>query len=527
MRRTIVNEITTQSMHPKYHANASPDKVAIHMLGSGEAITYRELEQKSNQGANFLRALGLKPGDRMAICLRNCKQFFYIYWAAQRSGYYLTPVSTHLNIREVAYIVNDCSASVLIVSEGVSCDAAEIKSFCPNLKHIFSVGESKIFDSWDELTSTSSINSIRDEVGGHTMFYSSGTTGHPKGIEITFAGNSIEKPPATMLAFSQKLHYDDKTVYLVPAPLYHAAPLGFSAHIHRLGGVVVVMEKFDELDFLRAIEKYQVTHTQVVPTMFIRLLRLPDSVKNSFDCSTLRSVLHSAAPCPIEVKEKMIDWFGPCIDEQYSGSEGVGCTLIKSDEWLERKGSVGRAIFGEIGIFSNDGQRLGDSHVGGIYFKSERIIRYRNDPEKTAQSKLPGGWFTLGDVGYMKDGYLFLSDRVSDMIISGGVNIYPKESEDVLILHPKVADVAVFGIPHPEFGEEVKAAVQLLNGYEASPELVAELLEYCRSHLSPQKCPRTIDFEAQLPRMENGKLYKRLLKEKYMRTGADPAMMVG
>lgn len=503
--------------HPSVIASRDPDRAAVIMAGSGERLSYGELEARSNRGAHWLRAAGLKPGDHIAVLLENHLSFFEVYWAAQRSGLYFTPISTHLSAAEAAYIINDCGAQLVVSSQTQAEVARALPALCPKVERFASThGVVEGYASWEAEVLAHPATPIADEVGGHNMMYSSGTTGQPKGIKVPFANQPIGAMVPIMAVFAQALGYDEDTVYLSPAPLYHGAPLGFCMAIQRLGGTVVVMEKFDPEGFLKVIETRDVTHTQVVPTMFVRLLKLPEEIRAKYDVSSLRCALHAAAPCPVEVKEQMIAWWGPCIYEQYSGSEGAGCTLISTEEWLAHKGSVGRALMGELRIVGEDGQELPVGEPGTIYFAGGRRFAYHNDPAKTAETFNEQGWSTLGDVGYLDDeGYLYLTDRKTYMIISGGVNIYPQEAENILTLHSQVSDVAVFGVPHPEFGEEVKAVVQPADLSRAGPELEAELIAYCRERLAAIKCPRSIDFEERLPRQDNGKLYKRLLRDRY------------
>ncbi|MDO8704357.1 MAG: acyl-CoA synthetase [Sulfuricaulis sp.] len=503
--------------HPSIHARHHPDKPAFIMAGSGDLLTYAQLESRSNQGAQLLRASGLRPGDHIAVLMENQVRFYEVYWAAMRSGLYFTMISTHLTVGEAAYIVNDCGARVVVSSAAQRAVARELPALCAGVAHFFTVDdEIDGYTSWSQAAGSQPTTPIIDEVGGHHMMYSSGTTGQPKGILVPFANNPIEAIVPIMEVFIRSLGYDADTIYLSPAPLYHSAPLGFSTAVMRAGGTVIVMEKFDPEQFLALIERYRATHTQLVPTMFVRMLKLPPAVRARHDLSSLKCALHAAAPCPVSVKEQMIEWWGPCIVEQYSGSEGNGCTLIGSDEWLTHKGSVGRALVGDIRIVDEEGQLLPAGEPGGVYFANTRRFVYHNDPVKTSQVFNEQGWSTLGDVGYLDaEGYLYLTDRKAYMIISGGVNIYPQEAENVLTMHPKVMDVAVFGVPNEEFGEEVKAVVQLVDMALASKELEAELIAYCRQHLAAVKCPRSIDFEAQLPRTESGKLFKRVLRDRY------------
>ncbi|MET3513901.1 fatty-acyl-CoA synthase [Pseudacidovorax sp. 1753] len=487
------------------------------MTATGITLSYGALVARANQGAHLLRALGLRPGDHIAVLMENNLRFYEVYWAAMSAGLYFTPISTHLSAPEAAYIVNDCGAVALVSSAAMRAVAQELPALCPGVAHWLAVDAAAgRFVLWEEAAGARPDTPIPDEVGGHNMLYSSGTTGQPKGIKVPFANSPIDAMVPIMAMFARTLGFDDDTVYLSPAPLYHAAPLGFSTAVQRMGGTVVVMDRFDPEGFLSAVQKFRVTHTQVVPTMFVRMLKLPPEVRARYDVSSLRSALHAAAPCPVDVKQQMIDWWGPIVVEQYSGSEGSGCTFITAAEWLAHRGSVGKALLNTIRIVGDDGRLMPPGEPGTIYFEGSRRFTYHNDPGKTEGVFNAQGWSTLGDVGYLdEEGYLYLTDRKAYMIISGGVNIYPQEAEGVLTLHPKVADVAVFGVPNPDFGEEVKAVVQPVDMAEAGPALESELLAYCRSRLAAIKCPRSIDFEVRMPRQDNGKLYKRLLRDRY------------
>ena len=503
--------------HPSTVARHHPNKPAVVMAGSGATLSFAELVARANQGAHLMRTLGLKPGDHLAVLMENNIRFYEVYWAAMSAGLYFTPISTHLSAAEAAYIANDCGAHVLVSSAAMQELALQLPALCPGMQAFLAVDAAfGAFRPWEEAIASQPTTAIADEVGGHNMLYSSGTTGQPKGIKVPFANNPIGTMVPIMAQFTRTLAYDENTVYLSPAPLYHAAPLAFSTAVQRMGGTVVVMDRFDPQAFLAMVERHRVTHTQVVPTMFVRMLKLPQAVRTRYDLSSLQCALHAAAPCPVEVKQQMIDWWGPCIVEQYSGSEGSGCTFITSSEWLSHRGSVGRALLNTVRIVGEDGELQPAGVPGAIYFEGSRRFAYHNDPGKTDDVFNDKGWSTMGDVGYLdEEGYLYLTDRKAYMIISGGVNIYPQEAEGVLTLHPKVVDVAVFGVPNADFGEEVKAVVQPLDMGEAGPALEAELLAYCRARLAALKCPRSIDFEAQLPRQDNGKLYKRLLRDRY------------
>jgi long-chain acyl-CoA synthetase len=503
-------------LYPGAIAQNTPDKPAVAMAG-GETITYRELDRASNRGARLFRRLGLRPGDAVAFFLENHPRFFELCWAAQRSGLRYTPVSSRLTAPEVDYIVRDCEAQLLVTSRAKAEVAGELLERLPPLRARYAVGgELPGYASWEEATAQEEPTPIPDEVEGADMLYSSGTTGRPKGVATPMKLDPIGTPPPAF-ALSKGLYgADASSVYLSPAPLYHAAPLRFNMAMQRLGATCVVMEHFDAAQALRLIEEHRVTHSQWVPTMFVRMLKLPEEERARFDLSSHRVAIHAAAPCPIPVKEEMIRWWGPILHEYYAGTEGNGFTAINSEEWLAHKGSVGRALTAKVHILDERGAELPPGEPGVIYFEGGGAFEYHKDPEKTRQSRNERGWSTLGDIGTLdEEGYLYLTDRKAHMIISGGVNIYPQEAENVLITHPKVADVAVIGVPNDEFGEEVKAVVQPMEMAEAGPELERELIAFCRSQLADLKCPRSVDFDPELPRHPTGKLYKRLIKDRY------------
>ncbi|MBR9910835.1 MAG: acyl-CoA synthetase [Gammaproteobacteria bacterium] len=509
-------------MHPSIHARERPNAAAIIMAETGATTTYAELEQRSNQGAQLFRQLGLKPGDGIALWMRNCPEFLQICWAAQRSGLYFTPISTHLTLAEAAYIIKDSGARLLIaaaelagVQELIASGAAA--EFGPDFHCYFDTDEASL-PRWSEAVAAQPSARINDETAGQYMVYSSGTTGKPKGVQLPLSGAPADQPLPFVAMQREQYGVSENSIYLSPAPLYHAAPLVFSMTMQSIGGCVVICEKFEPEALLGAIERFKVTHIQMVPTMFVRLLKLPEERRRDVDCSSLECVIHAAAPCPVPIKQQMIDWWGPILCEYYGGSEGNGATYITSAEWLRKPGSVGRAQWGILHICDEEGEPLPAGEQGVVYFEGGFDFKYKNDDAKTRDARNPKhpGWSTLGDIGYLdEDGYLFLTDRKSFMIISGGVNIYPQEIENVLAVHPKVMDVAVFGVPNPEFGEEVKAVVQPLHWADAGDELAAELMAYCRTQLSAVKCPRSIDFDAALPRMDNGKLYKKPLRDRY------------
>jgi len=506
-------------MHPGIHAKNNPDRAAYIMAATGKVVTYRELDQESNRAANLFRSLGLRPGDNIALFAENDVRYHQILWAAQRSGLYYTAISSHLTAAEVAYIVNDCGAKIFITTRAMADVAGQLVGaamIAGAAKRYMMDGTIAGYESWEDALRPQPTTPIADETEGAAMLYSSGTTGRPKGVQHRLSDNPLGSPNPIVMLLSALYQATPDMVYLSPAPLYHSAPLQFTMAVHRIGGTVIVMERFDAEDALALIEKYRVTHTQMVPTMFIRMLKLPEATRRKYDHSTLKVVIHAAAPCPISIKEQMIEWWGPIIFEYYAGTEGNGFCSIDSSQWLLHKGSVGKPLMGKVHIVGDDGVELPTGEAGAIFFEGGAAFEYHNDPEKTKSSRNDKGWSTLGDIGFLdNDGYLYLTDRKANMIISGGVNIYPQEAENLLATHPKVEDVAVFGVPNEDFGEEVKAVVQPVDIKQSGPALAAELIDFCRANLSAIKCPRTIDFDAELPRHPNGKLYKRLIKDRY------------
>lgn len=503
-------------MHPTELAQKFADKPAYIMAGSGETVSFAELEAGSNQGAQLFRSLGLKRGDHIAILLENHPRFLQICLAALRSGIYFTAISYRLQEAEVEYIVTDCHAKVFITSKDRQVVVDKLLGKMPNVAHAYMLdGVIAGFDSWEETLAGQPTTPISDESTGASMLYSSGTTGRPKGVLKALPEGEFGAEDGPSL-FTMLYGATEDTIYLTPAPLYHAAPLAFTMGFMLGGMTCVVMEHFEAEAALATIEKYQVTHSQWVPTMFVRMLKLDEADRLKHDVSSLQCAIHAAAPCPIKIKEQMIEWWGEIIHEYYAGSEGNGFVAINSQEWLAHKGSVGKGLTAQLHIVSDQGEEVPAGEVGTIYFEGGGEFEYYNDSEKTNDSRNKKGWSTLGDVGYLdEEGFLYLTDRKSYMIISGGVNIYPQEAENILVSHPRVMDVAVFGIPNEDFGEEVKAVVQPKDFNDAGPELAEELLEYCRSQLSHIKCPRSVDFEKELPRHPTGKLYKRLLKDRY------------
>ncbi len=506
-------------MHPATHARTHPDKAAIVMAGSGEVITYAELDRRSNQVAQLLRARGIGVGDTVAMCVENHPWFFCLAWGFQRAGVHYVGISSRLTAPEIAYILEDSGALLLFGSAhgaGVLDEVANLSPAVPQLR-LDTPGPLSAEEALAAMPSTP----IADERAGVDMLYSSGTTGRPKGVKIPLPEDpAIDQTNVLVQLAMAAYGIGPDAVYLSPAPLYHAAPLRWSMTVHKIGGTVVVMEKFDPESALEAIERYRITDSQFVPTHFVRMLKLPEEARAKYDVSTLKCAIHAAAPIPVPVKRAMIDWWGPVLYEYYAGTEGNGSTFITSPEWLIKPGSVGKALSGVLHICDENGDEVPRGSEGQVFFEPTDptlpTFEYHNDPVKTAESRNKHGWSSLGDVGYMdEDGYLFLTDRKSFMIISGGVNIYPQEIENLLVTHPKVADAAVIGAPDPDMGERVVAVVQPLDMAAAGPELASELTTYLRGQLSGVKMPRQIDFREQLPRELTGKLYKRLLRDEY------------
>ena len=501
-------------MHPAEIASKHPDKPAYIIAETGQVTTFKQLNDLSNQGAQLFRKLGLQRGDHVAMMLENHPAMLQICLAAQRSGLHFTAISYRLQEEEVEYIVTDCQAKVFITSRAQQAVVEKVSlDHCERAYMLDGIVAG--FESWEDAIAEMPAEQIADESTGSQMLYSSGTTGRPKGVLKPLPESKFGETEGPNL-FELLYGATEGSIYLSPAPLYHAAPLTFTMGFLAMGVTVIVMQHFEAEASLAAIEKYRVTHSQWVPTMFVRLLDLPDEVKAHHDLSTHRVAVHAAAPCPVEVKQQMMEWWGPIIWEYYAGSEGFGRTGIQPQEWLEHPGSVGSADPERVFILDDDGNALPRSETGGIYFKPDVDFVYKGDPEKTAGATSPQGYITYGDVGHIdQDGYLYLTDRKSFMIISGGVNIYPREAEDVLIGHPAILDVGVFGIPHPDLGEEVKAAVELQPGFEPSADLETDIVQFCRDRLSSFKCPRSVDFMAELPRLPAGKLRKGDLRKPY------------
>jgi fatty-acyl-CoA synthase len=482
-------------------------------------LTWRELDDRSNQVAHLFRAIGLGVGDHIALLMENHLQYFEVAWAAFRSGLYITCINRYLTPEETAYIVTDSGSRAIIGSAAVMDPNVLGPLIAQCATRLLVRGEARGWESYETLVSEQPTVPLPEQPMGDSMLYSSGTTGRPKGIKRPLTGLGVEAGIPGLERAAGPYGFDEHSVYLSPAPLYHAAPFGFCMRTLSLGGSVVMMERFDALSALGYIERYAITHSQWVPTMFVRMLKLDRTEREQFDLSSHRCAIHAAAPCPVEVKKQMMRWWGPIIWEYYAGTERNGSTMIGPEDWLAHPGTVGRARSGTLHICDDAGLELGPGEEGLIYFEqAARPFVYHNAPEKTAESGHPlhDNWTALGDVGYVdEEGYLYLTDRKAYLIISGWVNIYPREIEDVLIVHYKVIDVAVFGVPNDEFGEEVKAVVQPAPGVAAGPELADELSAYAREHLAGFKVPRSFDFVDELPRLPTGKLYKRILRDRY------------
>jgi long-chain acyl-CoA synthetase len=500
------------------HAARDPAKPAAIMANGGESLTYGELERRSRQLARLLRERGLLEGDRVAILMESRLDWFVVMWAARRSSLRFVPINWHLKAAEARYVLENSDAKAIVTSERLLDLASELVDGNDLVGVRLTSGPSRRgFESLSASIDPYSAAPLDREYEGGAMPYSSGTSGRPKGILRPLTGAPFGTPNGLETLLSSLYELDERTIYLSPAPQYHAAPVGWTMAVMGFGGTVVVLEPFDAEGVLKAIETYRVTHAQFVPTHFVRLLKLPPEIANRYDLSSLRWAIHAAAPCPPEVKLRMMDWWGPILHEYYGGSERFGFASIGPEDWLTHRGSVGRSRMGPVHVVDPDtGWECEPRTVGLIYLENTEGFAYHKDPDKTRECLSPSGWGTHGDMGWVdSEGFIYLADRQSNMIISGGVNIYPQEVENVLITHPSVSDVAVIGVPNAEYGEEVKAVVKLVDGLAASPDLAAQLMALCRAEIAGFKCPKSVDFVDELPRHPNGKLLKRELRAQY------------
>ena len=504
---------------PLQPVNVDPEKVAFQMCESGEQVTYAQLNNRANQVAHLISDLGILPGDHVAVLMNNCRELMELCFGLDRSGVYYTLISTRLTTDEMAYIVQDCGARLFVYSSALELADKDLFSKLPNTLNCMRVGpsvEQWKHKDWTAECSKMPTSANAQALQGGDMLYSSGTTGRPKGVLWPLPKTAAGQHTMLVKLLAPLFGYDADCHYLSTAPLYHAAPLRHSMTVIKLGGTVTVMERFDALLALQTIERCRITHSQWVPTMFVRLLKLDKPVREKFDLSSMKMAVHAAAPCPVDVKEQMIGWWGPIVHEYYAGTENNGFCSITPNEWLQHKGSVGRASQGKLHICDEEGMPLELGQTGAVYFSEGPQFTYHNDSVSTEQTRNSLGWTTLGDIGYLdEEGYLYLVDRKAFMIISGGVNIYPQEIENVLLQHPKVMDAAVVGVPSSDWGEEVKAVVQPVDPLDVGPVLAAELQAFCREKLADFKCPRSIDFDLELPRLPTGKLYKKLVKKRY------------
>ncbi|MCG8506576.1 MAG: acyl-CoA synthetase [Sphingomonadales bacterium] len=499
-----------------------PNRLAAVIANSDISVSYAELARRSNRLARMIRDAGLRQGDHIAVFMENNIRYFEVVWAALRSGLYITPINSHLSAGEAGYILGDCQAKILISSHHLADVARDLPQHGrKGLVCLMTDGVVEGYASYEEAIAEYQPAPLEEEPFGSLMLYSSGTTGRPKGVLRPLSGLSATeyfKTPEGMM-LQTLWGFDRESVYLSPAPLYHTAPMLFCVRTQGVGGTVVMMDKFDAEAALSAIERHKVTHSQWVPTMFNRLLRLPTCIRERYDLGSHKVAIHSAAPCPKEIKSQMFAWWGPIIYEYYSSTEATCFTHAPPDDWLAHPGTVGRPLLGALHICDETGAELPAGQTGIVYAEQTRAnFVYHNDKRKTEEARHPehDNWLAIGDMGYVdEDGFLYLTDRATFMIISGGVNIYPQEIENVLIMHDKVDDVAVIGVPNDEMGEEVKAIVQASDPGEAGPVLESELIAYARTRLAHYKCPKSVDFTTTLPRTSTGKLLKNTLRDRY------------
>jgi len=508
---------TRLEQHPRHWAQLAPARPALIFGGSGTVVTYAELSERADRCAQLLRRLGLGRGDHVALLIENHPSFLEVAWAAHNSGLYFTPISWRFQVEEVAFILADCGARVLLASAAQLPLVQALRARLPQVRFLLIGGAAGGLDSYEALLATCPAEPLPDESRGSDMVYSSGSTGRPKGVKQRLPDRGIDRPSAMFQVYERRYGWSPRTVYLMPAPLYHAGPLRFAMTMQHVGATLVVMERFEARAALALCERYRVTDAHFVPTMMVRILKEPQAQRSAFDLASLVRVIHGAAPCPPQIKRAMLAWLGPILEESYGGTEGNGLTMISSQEWLAHPGSVGRAFVGTIHILDDAGRELPPGQQGTVYFSGGPSFEYHHNPEKTREAHDAQGRSTLGDIGYLdSEGYLYLTDRRNNLIITGGVNVFPQEIENLLVSHPQVLDAAVFGLPDLEMGESIHAVVQPREVGAAGPQLAAELIAFCRSHLAHYKAPRSIDFRSELPRHDTGKIYTRLLKAEYL-----------
>ena len=501
-------------MNPFFESREAPDKTAI-IVGE-RTMSYRALDLASRALAEALREVGLERGDGIAILAPNVPEFFIAAWAAQRSGLYYTPIGSHLKAGEIGYILADSGAKALLVEKTLAPQAIEaMRALAPNAApFLFSLGGSVAgARPVEELTPSATAS---EDVEGGDLLYTSGTTGRPKGVRRPLDFGPLGSDTQRVTRLRDLFEMDRNTVFYTPAPIYHAAPLRFAMTVLRMGATLAMDEKFEPRRSLATIAARNVTHSQWVPTMFVRLLALSDAERMAFRAPAHRKAIHSGAPCAVSVKRAMIDWWGPILHEYYSGTESAGFTHVTSQEWLRFPGTVGKPWGCKTHILSDAGAKLEPGEIGAVYFEGRAGLAYHNDEEKTREAQSVEGWITMGDIGFVNDErYLFLCDRKNFVIVSGGVNIYPKEVEEALEGHPAVLEAAVFGLPDETFGECVQAVVQVRDPGDASAEVADALHAHVRMTLAAFKAPKRIAFEHDLPRLPSGKLEKRRLRDAY------------
>ncbi|KQM97398.1 hypothetical protein ASE85_14015 [Sphingobium sp. Leaf26] len=503
--------------HPRRWAKADPDRPAVVYPSLGMTLSYGELDARANRCAHLLRARGLRRGDHFALLVENVPVFHELVWAGHNAGLYYTAISWRFHVDEIAFIIADCGARLVFHTTKQAGLVDELKVRLPDLCFI------DVSDG--SYAARFPATPIPDESRGSDMLYSSGSTGRPKGIKQHLPDDGIDGPSKMFGIYADRYGWGDDMVYLMPCPLYHSGPMRFAMAMQQIGATLIVMEAFEAEGALLLVDQYRVTHAHWVPTMLVRLLKLPAEVKAGYDLSSVRTIVHGAAPIAPDVKRAAIDWFGPILEESYGGTEGNGLTMIGSADWLAHPGSVGRSFLGAIHILDDEGFEVPTGQVGTVWFSGGPGFAYHQDPDRTAEAHDASGRSTLGDIGYVDaEGYLYLTDRRSNMAISGGVNIFPQEAENRLISHPAVADASVFAVPDEDMGEVLHAVVQPLDPATDADALATELSGWCRAALATIKCPRSWEFRAQLPRHDTGKIYARHLKDEWLarhrKTGA-------